>query len=314
MADSMYSAQFRLAEYGCRSGSESKEKNERGNDIVLEMAGRLRACMGNTKFFNRLAIWKEWYNSSHYFVLEENLKRLYSLGITTQSIFRHIAGGKEPPWDHQTKKKQKRLFQKTALTIIKKMHTPNVVERIRHKLERWREKPYALIGYPGRYSVAIHRRLKMLSSLLTPRVSAAVFKTVWNGWCVPRRFQKRHSAADHCLLGCEDDSQDCIEHYCRCPTVAGIGEKYLRISASPPRALNLWLLNEKAIDNPMIMRSVALLIYGTYMTANHCRHTGRFSREVAEDAIKQYCIQGARGNSDLEAHLDGCWHIPVTHF
>ena len=311
MADSMYSAQLRVAEYGCRPGSESKEAG-RGSNKVATMAGKLRACMADSEFLNRRLIWKEWYSSSHYLVLEDNLKRFRSLGITPQGLNRQLAGDQEPPWDSDTTKKQKRLFQKTALANIKRAHTPNAVERIRRKVERWRGKPYALYGQPGRYSVVIHKRLQMLSTLLTPRVNAAVFKTIWNGWCVPRRFQKRHSAADHCLLGCDGDAQDCIEHYCRCPAVTEVGDRFLRVRASPPRALNLWLLNEIVLEDPRVMRSVALLMYGTYMTTNYCRHNGRYSRGAAIDSIKQHCMQGARGNADLESHLDGCWLIPTT--
>ena len=81
MADSMYAAQLRVAEYGCRPGSESKEVG-RGSNKVTTMAGKLRACVEDTELLDRRLIWKEWYSSSHYLVLEDNLKRFRSLEIT----------------------------------------------------------------------------------------------------------------------------------------------------------------------------------------------------------------------------------------
>ena len=86
---------------------------------VATMAGKLRACMTDTEFLSRRIIWKEWYSSSHYFVLEDNLKRFRSLGITPQGINRQLARDQEPPWDSKTNwSKAQSLYCTQFLSVL----------------------------------------------------------------------------------------------------------------------------------------------------------------------------------------------------
>ncbi len=107
--------------------------------------------------------------------------------------------------------------------------------------------------------------------------------------------------------------EDSVEHYCRCSAVMQVAEGYLRFSIPRERALNLWLLNEHALDQDRVLLSLALLVYGVYMTTNYGRHRGKYTQEAAKDAIRQHIMQGARGCHIAEHHLDSRWQHPIAY-
>ncbi len=55
---------------------------------------------------------------------------------------------------------------------------------------------------------------KLLGAEAPPRIGAQYWRMVHNGWCTGRRFQ---DSSAKCVFGC--DSEDSIEHYCRCKVV-----------------------------------------------------------------------------------------------
>ena len=227
-------------------------------DILLRMLGKLPEAVFRAR----------------YFTLETNLKLIADLGITVDGILGSIAGNEPCPWSDKVQLTQKKQFQRTILERLKQINKPSFCNRIRKKLSRWDETPGGLIGPPGRYSPIIHRRLTLLKTLVPPRVAAAVLRTLWNGWCSHRRFRKRAHNSNHCLLGCGGDAEDSIEHYYHCPAVQKVGEDYLRLKVCNERALNLWLLNEYVLGIDRHLMCTALLIYGTHMATNWCRHRG----------------------------------------
>ena len=96
---------------------------------------------------------------------------------------------------------------------------PEEVRRMRLQLERWNlDDPRG-----DRLARRALTNLHSLRRLCTPRVCSAVMRTVWNGWCTNRRFQKDSLFSGACVLGCGGYTKDSIEHYARCPRVKSGG-------------------------------------------------------------------------------------------
>ena len=207
----------------------------------------------------------------------------------------------------------KKGFQRVAHVAIKNLSAGHPSTRIRAKVERWRDMEWGITGHPGVYSRQIARRLGMLSGLVTPRVQAAVFVTLWNGWCTHRRFQRRLLPSNRCVLGCIGGAEDAIEHYCRCPTILRVARHTLKFSYAVQGALDLWALNNSWLDDKDNLRAFALLVYGSFMTFNSCRYAKLSDSNQVFECIVQHCKQGAMGHATCMTFLDRRWQSPVSH-
>jgi hypothetical protein len=61
----------------------------------------------------------------------------------------------------------------------------------------------------------VHRNFGLIAEWCAPRVLAAYFRTIWNGWATDRRLNSLRDTVRSCILGCE--AEDSLEHYCCCP-------------------------------------------------------------------------------------------------
>ena len=106
-------------------------------------------------------------------------------------------------------KKMRRDFQRTVRSELSKLIPYEPIERIRHKLDRW-----SLCGMPGRTAKNTLVVLRELRKRVPPRVSAALLRSMFNGWCTERRFQRHGPCVFQCNEFCQEDI---IEHYASCP-------------------------------------------------------------------------------------------------
>ena len=114
-------------------------------------------------------------------------------------------------------------WQQRAYAVLEGAHASGALRlHLRKRLDRW---PLDIL--PGHRVERAIKVLRSLSSSAPPRVWAAVFKTLCNGWVTARRFQSRGS----CLFGCA--AEDSIEHYARCKVVAGFFEKHAGVCPAP---------------------------------------------------------------------------------
>jgi len=296
-----------------------------GNNIlsIEAMQDHLKYLLCNTAWPIRAYVWKEWYDSSHAMCLHHNRQQLQRIGISTETVLQQIAGTAMPPWDEQTRKKQRSLFQKIVLTHIKNHYRPDPICRIREKVSRWfdlhRPGPrdhsigFLLAGPPAHIAGRIHRHLLLLPTLVPPRVCAAVWRVLFNGWCTERRYQRRRSTSNVCVLGCSGDAEDSIEHYCCCPVIQDTLRHKLRIVVPNGQALSFWMLNERFHAREEYLISSALIVYASYMATNKYRHKGRATYDRAKDALGQFLIQGVAGHAAATAFLDHRWSKPVSH-
>jgi hypothetical protein len=231
--------------------------------------------------------------------------------ITSFSILNDI-GTSSSLDDEDELRKYKKEFQRYALKAIKLSKSPPAIERIRYKVDRWHGMTYGLTGLPGHYSPLIATRLVNLGKLVAPRVHAAVFTTLWNGWCTHRRFQLRQNTSNVCKFKCSLRSEDSLEHYVRCPVVLKVAKHCLHFSYPDEAGINLWMMSSPWLDLECNLRGLALLIYGAYMGFNSIRHSSISNEGQAFHCIVQHIKQGAAGHAKSIAHLDSCWQKPIS--
>ena len=173
---------------------------------------------GANQYDDRTFRWANWYASSHAKQLHNNRLELERKGISIESVLVEIAGHtstREHPWTLKIRMKQERDFQKTVMARILLSEQPDGPARIREILthrqliDKHRPLPrdisnrYKLAGPPAQIARRVYKNLLHLKNLVPPRVCAAVFRTIWNGWCTERRFQRRWGNSNVCMLGCK---------------------------------------------------------------------------------------------------------------
>ena len=81
----------------------------------------------------------------------------------------------------------------------------------------------------------------------------------------------------------------------------------------PADALNLWVLNSAWLDSDDNLTLMCVLIYGVYMTFNHCKHSHlQFSQHVFDHMIQQ-CKQGTAGHPRSMRLLDSRGPASITY-
>ena len=217
---------------------------------------------------------------------------LSGLGITFGKIQADILkrGLGDPRCDDtKTIAKVRACFQKKAYESIKMNRQPNFVYRIREKITRWK-----LPGVEAKVGAVIANRLMILQGSTAPRVQAACFSTLWNRWCTPRRFGKRSSPANVCLLGCAGWAEDSIEHYVHCKAVRRVANSFLKLG--PTVGMEKFMLSDEALGDQESLVCMAVLICATYNTANRLRCKGRLEHEGAVEALQQGCRNAVMGH------------------
>jgi len=237
-------AQLRVACLGCHfmcNRIRPKHLRVRARDNIHSRWQNIKSFMNGTDYLDRIIQWNQWYQGNHCKVLVDNMQALLHRDIDPWRLYKEIAAQPHEQWDGNSVKKIKRQFQNIAFKTIKRLQAPDTCERIRNKLERWRGVPHGLSGVPGHCARAIHKRLHLLAGLATPRIRAAVFRSLWNGWTTHRSFQKRKVSSNRCVFLCGGAAEDSIEHYCRCPVVLKVAFQIFKIHLQAEGALDAWL-------------------------------------------------------------------------
>ena len=299
------------------------DKNRRsGNNLnpssIRQMAGLVRDPHSCCEYPNRLALWRVWYESCFARTLQENEESLRNRGFQVEEALSAIAGG-GAPWTRRQEHKQKSSIQKYTTNWIKKKEAPDPHNRLREKIHRWCEcygnhLGWGLAGPPARIATRIIRHLQELPQLVAPKVRAAMFRTLFNGWCTERRFQRRWGPKNTCMLGCGGGAEDSIEHYCRCPCILHVLKSTLHVSIPPSRAFSFFLMCDYHCDIRDNLISGVLMNYASYMATNLFRNTGiPTSRDVAVDALVQYIKQGAISHRTSASFFNQRWATPIYY-
>jgi len=274
-------------------------------------------------YTDRAMHWRSWYNNSFIYNVAKNHRDLKGEGIDLTLILDSMVG--PDGWTAEATRKSKGLIQRKILVAIKNHNIPDPQYRLRNKIRRWYPKDkehcyhpqaqpnYALAGPERHVAARISATLNRLQSVVAPRVCAAVFKFLWNGWVTKARFQGREDPDCLCVLGCVSDGRpnaaDAQNHYCHCPTVHAVWKSRLRTTVSMERSLFTWLLANPELENNDMLSSTAIIIYSTMRAINHYRHVGPTDRITASQFMNQAISQGVRGHSKSAAFVNGLWDL-----
>ena len=197
-------------------------------------------------------------------------------------------------------RKVKRQFQKCARKAVASTNMPDCIGRIRKKLQRWR-----LAGIELTTATRCANMFVALKRLTPPRVVAAVWKTMWNGWTTARRFQE---TGHKCLFGCGSaHGGDSIEHYAFCAIVKEIGVRFVGLQQTHySRNLGNFValgLNHGTVDETTLTKR-AVLVYAVYRATNTLRKCPARDVEHVKDMIQQYCREAVRGHGEATKKLE----------
>jgi hypothetical protein len=302
------------------------------SDVPIEtMHFRLQSCIRDPIELQRITEWGGWYAQAHVSVLYHNEQHLRRQGLSLSECLSALAGGVPRPWAEEVKAKQKKELQKFVTAAIKNKIRPDPVARIRYKLNlrKWLDpkatRPSDIYSarklIPGPHAWITNRvsnNLQKLHKLVPPRVCAAVFRTIFNGWCTAGRFQQAGMPNDKCWLGCGSTAHDKIEHYCRCQVVKNVFRTKLHVELHSSRALACFCLatHEQFQDDTLAIS--ALGIYAVYMSTNYHRltyaHASLVNAQSAAQHMGQSIIQGCQGHPALVRLLDSRWRSPLISF
>ena len=134
---------------------------------------------------------------------------------------------------------------------------------MRRKLSRWE-----LPGLLGPTTSRFLKALKVVRKYLPPKVSSAVLRWAWNGWCTKRRFQD----SGYCPFNCEAFWQeDSLEHYARCSVCVGFLRKHLHYTRSVNRGHLITLGANNSLQTAEDTVRLALWVFTLYKSVNHPR-------------------------------------------
>jgi hypothetical protein len=289
---SAWAAQVRVA---------TLEARDSGGLNAIERSQTLDTLLVHTDYSERRWRWAEWYKRSHVAILADAVKRFKAAGLSISAIKNEIAGDAQRPWAPAVRQRIKVRFQAVVARSLYDHGRPDALERIRKKLRRWK-----LPGPPARVAQRVLRNLCSLPTLVCPRVAAACFSTLWNRWTTERRFDRRGSPENRCLLGCSPTAEDSIEHYCRCPVVRSFADRFLQLRLTSENGLEYFMLAPFSSEEKVMLTRAAVMIYATYNTINRIRYGERCGAKTALEMLMQFGREAVRGHS-ASTHIVDDW-------
>ena len=233
---------------------------------VMRDAGDLHrkpsTAQAETERWNALAHWAPWYHSCF-----------------ASCVYRAVEDARKAQVSAPHGVQERCLYNMVRSTKALKV---DVIQRIRHKLHRWKQ-PVP----PGIASRRFHQRLHELQCHVPPRVLAALWRTAWNGWCTAARFQRDAP----CVFRCSAGARARIEHYACCPFTRWVAYKQWGI-ANEQVQLSRILLVADGMPTEQCIR-YAILAFTIYKVTNAYRRVPPIDdnqvRDSLEDVIKLVC-------------------------
>jgi hypothetical protein len=264
----------------------------------------LSIALTASEFFDRTQLWGDWYRHSHILTLHNAVARVEAFGITARKVISDLTERSSQPRSQRGRTNVKKCFQREIRQRLLMRIRPDAEERIRNKLVRW-----SLPGVPRINADRTLRRLRGLRSLVPPRVFAAVFSTLFNRWCTARRFQRRASLDNRCVLGCSGRAEDSIEHYARCQILRDFARRGLNLHFGDDGALADWMMTTSSSDQSNVDKRtlMAVLVYSAYRATNEARAKGRVNEETAKQMLGQYVHEAVRDHAAAMSIVDKCW-------
>ena len=206
------------------------------------------------------------------------------------------------PLTNQQAQRERKRTQRAAQELLRERQTRYPELRMRKKLESW---PLQL--FPRLRAQRALAVLPRLAALAPPRVSAAVLRTWWSGWCTKKRFGSRG-----CCVFCGGEDVDSVKHASVCRVLAEFGRDHLLLQYHvelDARRLQFLLLEPPSrLDDRRLLLG-ALRIAAAYRV--HCKFRRRSFAGGVKTFILQALAQATRealsGHASAGATFDARW-------
>jgi hypothetical protein len=242
---------------------------------------------------HRRPTWYPWFYNSPFHNLEQANTDLSSMNITipqiSAQILANVAGtAHRDPTTFVNKQLQRHIYK--AIMVSDSCRKEDIV---RARTRRWQ----TLINHrrmngflkPASASRQFLSNLEVIHRKSRPRVAAAVWRTLWNGWCTARRFQ----GTSQCRFGCgHPNAADSLEHYFFCDILVKFGVGYLGLRREQFENPGYFLMLEN-YDSEEELVTTAHLVYAAYATHNTLRHSSPFSSPSSTLACLRRFVQQA---------------------
>ena len=257
---------------------------------LTRRVSELKQAFADTNHLDRLVQWHSWYSSSHLLVLDRALDAALALGVDPFKIHRELVAQRP----HSSRVKLPLQKELTSLLLKARSFNSNLEQRLRHKMQRWQ-----LATPPGILSRRLPNRLLTLRGVTTPRVQAAVFRTLWNGWTTAARFQRTAC----CVLACSPTAEDRIEHYCKCPFFVDLTRTWLGLPARLSNLAGFLLSADGMGDKELALMAVA--VYAMHRATAHFRRAASAPHpDQVRDFLQTMCQNAVRGHKSSLLLLD----------
>jgi hypothetical protein len=186
-------------------------------------------------------------------------------------------------------------FQKHARKAIATMTAPyNLEFRIRRKMQRWK-----LAGPEATVATRIAQNFNIIGRICRPCVIGMFFRTFYNGWPTTWRMRTMPGAAcvRSCVLGCNSNAIDKIEHYLVCLVAWQVFQQCHGIQLDMRRkSRQAMLLAEKGLSESEVA-FIGICVFAIARTVHACRSNA----ECEPTAIlRLFLKEGSRGTKTLE--------------
>lgn len=286
------------------------ENSEHGGLHVHERIKELERAFHHTEHYDRRHQWHDWYRRSFPITLQHASNLVHALQLPVRCP-RHLALPWQPlhapspnyksnantppthsPSTPPTHPHRHQHQNYVSQALQQRVHY-NVTERIRHKMQRWKIQDLP----PRVLTDRVTTLLSTLSTILPPKVTAAVLRTLFNGWTTARRSQR----IGCCVFGCSPTAHDSLEHYATCPTVHTFGRKWLGLPHHDDPLqrrydfITLGAHQHRSLDPDITIRK-AIRIYATYRAVLTIKHSDNLSPQTASELLPQYARMAAMGH------------------
>lgn len=128
-------------------------------------------------------------------------------------------------------------------------------------------------------AMAVARRL---STLVPPKIRAALLRDWLTGWCTGRRFQQPCP----CIFGCP--GEDAIEHYAVCSVVQQFARHTLALHAGTDGLADFLVLDAILSDTELVRRAVRTsAVYIVHCRQKHAENRGQASGESLSMTVRE---------------------------
>lgn len=268
----------------------------------LQVRIRAEAFEDKLRHTNRLdeAVWRHsWFTNNALANLIANSRSLRERDLSVGQVEDSIRGDMPLPLTAARATRAKKGIQSATRRLLRNTVIVNARERrLRQKLDS-----HGLPPAGDKWARRADHTLDSLSGVGPPRLSAALMRTWYQGWCTNSRFQR----AGTCIWGCRrpDDSRS----YALCPTVWNFAQKALNLAIPRNEAKmeTFYVIHKrwtKATRPELLCR--AALVAAIYRARNSWRASG--SAGVAPlGLLRQSLTESVRGHPAASAAVDTAW-------